>query len=376
MTKRLHLPFFLISFLGLSIPANAQQNSLLSFETTIHYASLYRHTPKLTIRTGQRVWGQEFSLQLQTLGKKTWQAWQRYPAFGLSLAHFHLGENAHGEVWGLLPYLNVPMLRSKSWLLYFRVGTGFGYVSRPYDYFKNPTENAIGSHANNFTQFRLGAEYRLSDHWRLQAGGAFSHFSNGASELPNYGVNLPSTFVALRWAPKGIRAADFLPATANSSADRRWGALFSGSLALIEYAVIDGPRYPVWGLSGAAYYQFNKVNRLFLGAEYEYNRAVYAFGLQTAGFKTEAEARRGATRLATTLANEFLFGPLGVQVLAGFYTGRKINQLIANNWYSKLTIRYYLPEMARTSLRCHLGISLKAHRTTAEFISLNAGFAF
>lgn len=359
--------------LGWSCPAGAQKKATLTFETAVHYATLYRHTPKLTIQTGQRVWGQEFSLNFQTLGRQPWQAWQRYPVLGVSLAHFHLGAAAHGDVWGLLPYLNVPVLRRPHWLLYFRVGTGLGYVAHPYDYFNNPNQNALGSHANNITQFRLAAEYRLNAHWRLQAGGAFSHFSNGASALPNYGVNLPAFFTALNWSPRGIRATDFVPAPASRRSGRHWGGLLSGGLALIEYAVIDGPRYPVWSLSAASYYQFNQVNRLLLGAEYEYNQAVYNFGLRTTNFKTQAEARRGATRLALTLADEFLFGPLGVQVQAGYYTGRRINQLVSDRWYSKLTVRYYLPEMLHTRLRCHVGISLKAHRTTAEFIAFNFG---
>ena len=366
----------LILFLGCCCSAAAQKSAVLSLETTVHNGSLYRHTPKLSIRTGQRVWGQEFSLNFQTLGRKPWQAWQRYPAFGASFAHFYLGEAAHGDVFGLLPYLNAPILRAGHWQLNFRVGTGLAYVAKPYDYFKNPTQNALGSHWNNFTQFRLGAEYRLNDCWRLKAGLAFSHFSNGASALPNYGVNVPATFAALSWAPQGIRATDFVPGAESRRGGRRWGALLSGGLAIIEYSVIDGPRYPVWGLSGSAYFQTNRVNRLHLGMEYEYNQAVYYFGLRSTDFKTEAEARRGATRLAATLGNEFLFGPLGVHVLAGLYTGSKINRLISNSWYSKLSVRYYLPEMLHTRLRCHLGISLKAHRTTAEFIAVNTGLAF
>ncbi len=348
-----------------------------SVEAVTHSARLFRHTPKLTIRTGQRVWGQELALSWQTRGRQSWQAWQRYPRFGLSGAHFYLGEQAHGDAWGLLPFVDVPVLRRANWLAYFRVGTGLGYVARPYDYFTNPAQNAIGSHWNNFTQFRLGAEYRLGPRWSLQAGGSFSHFSNGASALPNYGVNLPAGFAALRWTPAGRRDTGFLPAPPRPALLRRWGGLLTGGLSIIEYSIFDGPRYPVWALSGAAYYRLNPVNRALLGIDYEYNRAVYAFGLRSTDFKTEHEARRGATRLAFTLADEFLFGPLGIQVQAGWYAGRqRFNRLVSHRWYSKLSIRYYLPELLHSRLRCHLGISLKAHRTTAELIAWNLGIGF
>ncbi len=350
-----------------------QPANTIAWETTLHYSALWRHTPKLTIKTGQPVFGQEWGLRLQTQGRQPWHQWQRYPAFGLALAHFHLGEQAHGDAWALLPNLSVPVWRTGRWLLVFRVGTGLGYVTRPYDYFNNPGENAIGSHWNNYTQFRLGSEYRLNDHWRLQAGVSLNHFSNGASALPNFGVNLPSGLLSFCWSPKGIREADFAPAPESKRPLRRWGAAISGGLAMIEYSVFDGPRYPVWALSGGVLFHLNRVNRLQAGLDYEYNRAVYTFGLRAAQFRSENAARRGATRLAVTLADEFLFGALSVQVLTGVYTGGTINQLVSNSWYGKFTTRYYFRPLPHAPFRLHAGVSLKAHRTTAEYISLNVG---
>lgn len=360
--------WFLLTACARAQPANA-----LAWETTLHYGTVWRHTPKLTIRTGQPVFGQEWNLRIQTRGRQPWHQWQRYPAFGLALAHFHLGERAHGDAWGFLPNLSVPVLRSGRWLVNFRVGTGLGYVTRPYNYFTNPGENAIGSHWNNYTQFRLGSEYRLNDRWRMQAGVSLNHFSNGASALPNFGINLPSGFVSLCWAPKGIREADFAPAQGKKRQGPRWGGSISGGLALIEYSIFDGPRYPVWTLSGGVLYHLNRVNRLLAGLDYEFNRAAYTFGLRAGQFRTETDARRGATRLAVTAADEFLFGALGVQVLAGVYTGEGINQLISNSWYSKLTVRYYLPPLLKGLFRLNAGVSLKAHRTTAEYISVHIG---
>ena len=364
-------------FLLLSLRVQTQPANALVLETTLHHGTLWRHTPKLTIQTGQPVFGQEWGLRLQTRGRRPWHQWQRYPAFGLAIAHFHLGEQAHGNAWGLLPNLSVPVLRAGRWLAAFRVGTGLGYVSRPYDYFDNPRGNAIGSHWNNFTQFRLGAEVRLNPHWRLQSGISLSHFSNGASALPNFGVNLPGGYLSLAWSPKGIRETEFATTPESKRLSRRWAASVSGGLAMIEYSVYDGPRYPVWALSGGVLFHLNKVNRLQAGLEYEYNRAVRVFGLQAGQFRSENAARRGATRLAVALADEFLFGALGVQVLAGIYTGPAgINRLVSGPWYSKLTVRYYFPPLLHASLRVHAGISLKAHHTTAEYISLNVGVEF
>lgn len=363
-------------FLLWAISLSAQSSNATAWETGLYYGSIWRHTPKLTIRTGRPLWAEELGLRWQLRGRQAWHQWQRYPAFGLAWAHFYLGEQSHGHAFGLLPNLSIPLLRRPHWLFAFRLGTGLGYITRPYDSFLNPGQNAIGSHLNNFTQFRLSTEVRLSPFWRVQGGMSLSHFSNGSAQLPNFGVNLPCGYLSAVWSPGGIREEEFIRHADSKRGGRRFGALAGAGLALVEYAVIDGPRYPVWIFSGAGYYQMNRVNRFLLGAEYEMNRGVYEWGLRSGPFRNKEQARLGATRLALTLADEFQFGRLGVQLQAGVYVGRRVNQYVSNSWYSKLSIRYYFHPLFGTRLQPYAGIALKAHKTTAEYISLCTGLAF
>lgn len=357
----------------MNCPASGQTPG---FETTLHAGAVWRHTPKLTTRTGELLWGQEFGLRIQTTGRRDWQVWQRYPVLGVALVHFHLGDDSHGDGFGLLPNLSVPIVRSGWFTAFFRLGTGLAWVTRPYDYFDNPEQNALGSHWNNITQFRLGGEARLGDHTRLNAGIALNHFSNGASTLPNYGANLASGYAGVAWSPRPIREKEFLPARSDKHVAQRFGGMLQLIYASIEYGVFDGPKYPVWGGSAAGLYRFNPVNRLLLGVDYEFNRAVYEFGLNNGEFESEDEACKGATRLAIFVADEFLFGSIGIQLQLGRYVGKELNQHVLRQNYSKLTMRVYLPALFNTSLQPHLGITLKAHATTAEHISMNAGLAF
>ena len=348
----------------------------MSVETSGHLGAIWRHTPKLTTQTGTLQWGQEFGLRFQTNGRRDWHQWQRYPVFGVSVVHMHFGAGSHGDGYGLLPNLSIPIFRSGIFTAFFRLGTGLAWVSNPYDYFENPGQNAIGSHWNNITQFRLGGELRLSDHLRVHAGAGLTHFSNGAAALPNYGINLPSGYAGISWSPKPVREKDFVPAASEKKAGRRWGATIQGGMAFIEYAVFDGPKYPIRTASVAGYFSFNKVNRALLGVDYEFNKAVFVFGQQIADFENEAEARKGATRLALFVADEFLFGNFGIQLQMGAYVGGSFNQYVFKRQYSKLTIRYYFPALFKTELKPHMGVALKAHAATAEYISMNAGLAF
>ena len=92
--------------------------------------------------------------------------------------------------------------------------------------------------------------------------------------------------------------------------------------------------------------------------------------------ENERLARRGATRLAVFISDEFLFGSIGIQLQMGRYVGAGFNRYVFKQNYSKLAIRHYFPALFGTSLQPNIGITLKAHAFTAEYISMNAGVAF
>jgi hypothetical protein len=359
-----------------TVSARAQYNAAPAFEGVLHSGVVWRHTPKLSTQTGELLWMEELGIRLQTRGKHPWNEWQGYPSMGINLVHIHLGAGSHGDAFAVFPYLNIPILRSNRFLALFRLGSGPAWVTRPYDYFKNPGQNAIGSHLNDMVQFRLGMEYRLSPFIRVQAGAALTHLSNGGSSLPNYGINLPSGYTGLVWSPRPILESEFLHTDLSKKAKRRLGARVDAGVAFSEYNTFDGPKYMIQTASVAGMFYLNQVNRAVFGLDYEYNKAVYAWGLHLADFQTESEARAGATRLAWFLADEFLFGPIGIQVQRGWYVGDRFNRYTLRKAYSKLHLRYYLPAFLHGNLRTYAGMTLKAHAVIAEYISFDTGLAF
>lgn len=360
----------------LAASATAQYNAVPAFEGVLHGSVVWRHTPKLSTQTGELLWAEELGIRFQTRGKHPWNQWQGYPSMGINLVHVYLGAGNHGDAFAVQPYVNIPIVRANRFLAIFRVGSGPAWITRPYDYFKNRNQNAIGSHLNDMVQFRLGAEYRLSPQLRVQTGAALTHFSNGGSALPNYGINLPSGYAGLIWSPKPFLESEFLYTDISKKAKRRFGARVDAGIAFSEYNTFDGPKYLIQTGSVAGMFYLNQVNRAMLGLDYEYNKAVYAWGLHVADFQTESEARAAATRLAWYVADEFLFGPVGIQVQRGWYMGDRFNRYTLRKAYSKLHLRYYLPAFPHSKLRVHLGITLKAHAVIAEYISFDTGLAF
>lgn len=348
----------------------------LSLEAALYRGSVWRHTPKLTTQTGEALFAQELGLRVQTTGRRDWQAWQRFPSLGASLAHFQLGAGSHGRAFGFLPWLNVPVWRSARFETNFRIASGVAYVTQPYDWWKNRQQNAIGSHWNNVTQFRISAEAALNSHARLLAGACFTHFSNGGIALPNFGINILSAWVGAAWSPQALRPAQFRQAGASRKVvSRRIGLLGQAGFTAVQIATFDGPKYPVWTGALSVFYRFNRLHRASAGLDVEHNHSIRVWGLHSARFADEVSARRGATRLAWFVGEEFLFGDIGIQLQVGRYFGRQMNAFVPKQVYSKLAMRYYLPERFGLFLQPFVGITLKAHAFTAEYMTLNAGIS-
>jgi hypothetical protein len=214
------------------------------------------------------------------------------------------GTGAHGQLWGLFPHLSIPVFRLDERLeLFFRVGTGLGYAQRPHDSFDNPSENALGSYWNNITQFKLGANMALGQHYQLGIGGHLTHFSNGGFELPNYGMNIPGAYISVGYLPKKITKQRFSTQKTDKSPAHRWGAALQTSAARIEYVAVDGPKYLLWSASVAGTYMLHRYNRWYVGIETEYNAGAAAWLHNNTLLGNDREdAVRGARRLGVFLA--------------------------------------------------------------------------
>lgn len=363
---------WLICFL-LSGIVSAQGLKSWSVEPTFRFGRIIKHTPKLTFDITEFSYGADVNFLYQTYGKKEWNQLQRYPLLGIALTYYRMGEpDLIGSAYGILPNINIPIRSPKNWTFYFQMGTGVAYLTQEFNAIENPTYNAIGSHINTIAKFEFTASHRLNNLWVLNGGFGLTHYSNGGSHLPNFGLNIPSISIGARYEPKPVLRKEFIDHGVTKEAVKRFGLTGHFALAYRERIIPGGPSYPVYiGSLGGLYY-LNRVNRLIGGVEYEFNKGVYDFGIHTYYFTSEKEARRKSSRIMVYLADEFLFGNWSVTVLAGAYAGDfyQVNFPV----YNKLITRYYFPPIAN-KVRMHVGLYLKSHIVIAEYIGIGVGFA-
>ncbi|MFM9945103.1 MAG: acyloxyacyl hydrolase, partial [Bacteroidia bacterium] len=82
--------------------------------------------------------------------------------------------------------------------LAWRLGTGIGYLTQKFDFYKNRQNMAIGSNWNGCIQMGLIYQTKISNKLSLKTGLGFTHYSNGSIRVPNLGVNMPSLFLGLQ----------------------------------------------------------------------------------------------------------------------------------------------------------------------------------
>jgi Lipid A 3-O-deacylase (PagL) len=345
---------------------------------TGYYGAFIKHSPRLTTRTGQKVAGGEISFSLQTRGAYAWQVAHRFPSLGVGVIWQNPGKGAHGNLVGMFPHMTLSLAQLKHFGVYFRVGTGMAYTQRPHDSFTNPNENALGSYWNNITQFRFTATGQLTPHWQVSTGVSLTHFSNGSFELPNFGMNIPSFVLSLGYHKRPIDRKKFNTIIPQKSHTRRLGGQINSNFARIEYVSLDGPKYLVWSVTGAATYLLHRYNRIAVGAEWEHNNGVetWLFNNTLLG-NDRSDAHQGANRLGLFVADEFLYGPLGIYIQGSYHIGAApLNTFTLSRNYNKLSVRYYFPLWKNAPIKTNIGIYLKAYKAVAESIGVNLGVSF
>jgi hypothetical protein len=136
-----------------------------------------------------------------TYGKNIWQHSYNYPEQGLSLFYTTLGnDDIFGRELALTYFFKVYFLSINKLRLFNRIGIGLSYVNKKFDYQDNYLNVAVGTKLNIHFNFKLGANYILSDKFNFNTGISFDHFSNANTSEVNLGLNSLTAFAGISYS--------------------------------------------------------------------------------------------------------------------------------------------------------------------------------
>jgi hypothetical protein len=185
----------------------------------------------------------------QTLQGEEWHHTYRQPQYGVKFNYMDIGNReVLGTSWSIAGNTFIPFWRHNRFALQGHLGLGLNYMTKRFDQAYNPKNNAISSHLNSFVLLGKAYEYAFSNAAiRLEV--EMAHVSNGATKLPNLGlnvvnVNLGATYyfdaVDLQVFKKPRLKTDF-------KASHHWKIF--GTITTKQYLSSGSPNYLVGGTS-------------------------------------------------------------------------------------------------------------------------------
>ncbi len=126
----------------------------------------------------------------QTTGSKMWHTIWNYPTFGLGFYGVdYVNEDELGNPLAIYGFAEWPFNRTGDLVLSMQMGFGLAFNFKPFDPVSNPYNEAIGNFRAAYIDVGVTLDYMLSNRFNLVAALTGTHFSNGGSKQPNWGLN-------------------------------------------------------------------------------------------------------------------------------------------------------------------------------------------
>ena len=164
-------------------------NNNIMVEARVHYGFFYHHHFEME-RFNKHYPAFEVSLYQNTYGKEEWEALYNYPYIGVTFYQSNQGGFEElGQVYALYPFINYPLNRNEASQLTFKLGIGLAYLTNHFDPYENYYNFSIGSHLNACANLSFEYRQRITRRLMTVASVGLTHFSNGSTKQPNYGLN-------------------------------------------------------------------------------------------------------------------------------------------------------------------------------------------
>lgn len=152
----------------------------------------------------------EVRLGWQTDQRNEWARHYNFPAYGIGWYTGYIGDvNTFGSPNALYGFMSFNLSKQNRNQFIIEPALGLTYNLKPYNPQNNALNDAIGSKVTVYFNLSLGGLYQVNREMDLLYGIDFSHFSNGRTVTPNYGLNMLGAHLGLRYHwNKAQRLAD------------------------------------------------------------------------------------------------------------------------------------------------------------------------
>jgi hypothetical protein len=358
------LCFYLLLFgnFKLFAQADSSQKFTLNLEYQAYGGAILFHHDNMKIIGNHPYVGHDLRLGWQTTGTEYWQQVFKKPKFGLGLYSGDFNNPVIGKPFAVFTFIEFPFVRNKNYHLSSSLASGLTFHLNEYNAESNPDNIAIGTDLNVFIEYSFLFKYKISHRFEIGSGIKFQHFSNGAMQHPNLGLNMISGQLAVNYYLQ-------------EPVKKELGLLSKPEVKKYEWNVMYGlgkngknqrepdVRYYNHSLSMSVSKRMNFKRNLGVGLDVFYNQDL------------KDEYSEGTTitssdliSYAGFLSSDLIVNKFRMAFQLGFYLYRPVDYSIP--FYERVAMRYYvMPNL-------FANVSIKAHAAKAQFIEWGIGLAF
>jgi hypothetical protein len=143
----------------------------------------------------------DISVRFPSRKKDYWDKLYRYPVTGAGFSYWSLGNNeVFGHAAALYGFIALPLVKPVTkWAFNYQISTGAAYLPKTFDVSQNHLNRAIGAHMNIYMRLSADARYRFTGNSEIVLEAGASHFSNGKTRSPNYGINAGTVSLGINY---------------------------------------------------------------------------------------------------------------------------------------------------------------------------------
>lgn len=188
MNRRLLFVFIAIT---LNLAAYTQKREHHFVELKPHFGQPIIYSDSLTSTLNNSFFAGDLRWGVQTNGERSQDQFLAFPTYGLGLYYAYLNSpDTLGRPWALYFFYTAPIFRGERLSFGYEAALGAAWNFAKWDPITNNKNDLIGSALNAYFNGGLFIRYRLTNRLDIGAAVDFTHFSNGAMQTPNKGMNL------------------------------------------------------------------------------------------------------------------------------------------------------------------------------------------
>jgi hypothetical protein len=354
--------FLLIGFAG-----NAQlAKRPVIIESKVHAGINLPFYKALNFLNQDDIYAFDLSVSFPTYGKDYWEKLYNYPRTGIGYSYWSLGnDKVLGKAYALYGYINIPVFRkTEKFSLNYQVSFGGAYLPKVFDIYMNHLNRAIGSHANLYIRLGIDGRIKLSPRCEMVVEAGTTHFSNGKTRSPNYGINDGSFSLGLNYLLNNIKTEKQAPEVPVISKKYVQSVIYSAGSKV--YDNLFGKRYFISSISYNIERYINIRSKIGLGSDLFYDAAISEALADKDGIPEKDFSKLIRFGLHTSYAIRYKNLTMGIQV--GYYLYSKYTDLTLV--YNRISVQYLFTSNIIGSF------GIKSHYGKADFIEWGLGYCW